>query len=445
MELIYDFFLRFVPSTLLIFLFINFNLTAKFNKYLQIIIGGAAYYFAGILGQYLRAEFGIMSVDLILMFVILICYSIFLHKDSMKMKIFIPILTMLVVITVDMVFASLIFSINPDLNFQIGSTTTPVLVLVNTEYAVCAVIYFFLYHLIRKFRFRQSISRKALLFLLFPASQIFLLSAILKILLMNPENTTVEILIWTFLCVVISVISDIFSYRGLIQNSQLHETRLRNEQLEYERNAQYRYYEKISDMQHEIMKYRHDFKNALTTAYALCDNAATAEEGKKMLDELKKSNDDNKMPFFCANPIANTILWDKSKVAKEKGIEFVSEVFLGEDTGLNGVDLCSLIVNMLDNAIRGAEKSEKKKRVTIKIKEDNDRIFMTVSNTADMPDFESSDKLPSTKGSKNHGYGTEIIKTIVAKYNGDVLFSCKDNSFSTILTMERESHENTDM
>ena len=436
---------KFIPSTLIIFIFFESNLTAKYNKYLQITLGSIAYYMTGVIGQYLRNTYKLTSVDLSLAVILFIGYSIFLHKESLRYKLFIGVLTILAIVSCETVFASIVFTILPDITFQIGNITIPMLIAVQIEYIFVAIVCFLITKLIKKIRFQEKTNKKALIFLLFPTSQVFLLAAILKILMMNPDNMTNEVLIWILLCVVISVISDIFSYRGLIQNSQLHETRLRNEQLEYERNAQYRYYEKISDMQHEIMKYRHDFKNALTTAYALCDNAATAEEGKKMLDELKKRNDDNKMPFFCANPIANTILWDKSKVAKEKGIEFVSEVSLGEDTGLNGVDLCSLIVNMLDNAIRGAEKSEKEKRVTIKIKEDNDRIFMTVSNTADMPDFESSDKLPSTKGSKNHGYGTEIIKTIVAKYNGDVLFSCKDNSFSTILTMERESHENTDM
>ncbi len=52
-----------------------------------------------------------------------------------------------------------------------------------------------------------------------------------------------------------------------------------------------------------------------------------------------------------------------------------------------------------------------------------------------MPDFESTEKLPSTKANKNHGYGTEIIRSIVQKYDGDVLFTCKDRKFSTALSI----------
>ena len=433
MTILIDFFMRFLPSTLLIFLFIEFSLSAKYNKYLQIIIGSTAYYFSGILGQYLRENYNLNSIDLLLMFIILTCYSIFFHKDRLRFKIFIPILTLLIVLTADIMFVAIIFLMNSDLNFQIGYTTAPALIAVNTEYLICAITYFLLYHIIRKFRFKQTINKKALIFLLFPVSQIVLLSSILKILLLNPQNITIEIYIWLFVCVVVSVVSDIFSYRGLIQNSQLHETKLRNEHLEYERTTQYRYYEKINNMQHEIMKYRHDFKNALATAYALCDNTATAEEGKKMLDELTLRNEENKIPFFCANPIANTIIWDKSKVSQEKDIDFISDVSLGEELGIDSVDLCNLIVNALDNAIRGADKCSGNKKIEIKIKQENNRIFMIVSNSADMQDFESTDKLPSTKDKKNHGYGTEIIKSIVNKYNGDLVFSCKEKVFNVML------------
>ena len=65
-----------------------------------------------------------------------------------------------------------------------------------------------------------------------------------------------------------------------------------------------------------------------------------------------------------------------------------------------------------------------------------------------MPDFESAEKLPSTKANKNHGYGTEIIRNIVQKYDGDVLFTCKEKKFSTALSIKdkrEEKNEITDL
>ena len=419
------------------FVFIESNLTPKYKRWHQVIIGSAAYYMSAVAGQYFRENFNLTSIDLLFMVVVVFCYCLFLHTENKRFKTFIALCTILSIVTTEALFAVFVFPLFPGLDFQMGHTYLPLpaFITINFEYVVCGMIYYATTQICKKFRFKRSISKKAILFLLFPASQLLLLASIVKILLLNPQNITIEIYIWLFVCVVVSVVSDIFSYRGLIQNSQLHETKLRNEHLEYERTTQYRYYEKINNMQHEIMKYRHDFKNALATAYALCDNTATAEEGKKMLDELTLRNEENKIPFFCANPIANTIIWDKSKVSQEKDIDFISDVSLGEELGIDSVDLCNLIVNALDNAIRGADKCSGNKKIEIKIKQENNRIFMIVSNSADMQDFESTDKLPSTKDKKNHGYGTEIIKSIVNKYNGDLVFNCKKKVFSATLSL----------
>lgn len=269
----------------------------------------------------------------------------------------------------------------------------------------------------------------------FPESQVLILCVIMKLIMANTDNATPEIMYFTLICVVICVISDILCYLGLIQNSQLYETKMRNEQLEYERSTQYRYYEKINELQHEIMKYRHDFNNVLTTAMNLYTYPDTAEKGKEMLDELSRKNQSNKMPFYCANNIVNAILWDKSNTAKESGVTLDCNVSLSNDIPVDDVDLCCLIVNMLDNAIRGAKAAESDKSIGIKIKEENGRIYISVSNYADMPDFENTEKLPSTKANKNHGYGTEIIRNIVQKYDGDVLFTCKEKKFSTALSI----------
>ena len=220
---------------------------------------------------------------------------------------------------------------------------------------------------------------------------------------------------------------------------------MRNEQLEYERSTQYRYYEKINELQHEIMKYRHDFNNVLTTAMNLYTYPDTAEKGKEMLDELSRKNQSNKMPFYCANNIVNAILWDKSNTAKESGVTLDCDANLSNDIPVDDVDLCCLIVNMLDNAIRGAKAAESDKSIGIKIKEENGRIYISVSNYADMLDFESTEKLPSTKANKNHGYGTEIIRNIVQKYDGDVLFTCKDRKFSTALSIRKSEREIEDI
>lgn len=426
---------RFIPSALLVFGFIEINLTAKYNKYIQFIAINTVYLFAGLFGQYMREMHNMQVVDFTLAVAIVLCYSIFFHTDSIGYRVFIGSLVYLSVIIFDTIFSSLIFVLFPDFSFDIGHMTYASLLAADIDLMIYAILMYIEYCIVRRIRNKKAMNRRTLIFMLFPTSQVLILCVIIKLIMANSENATAEITYFTLACIIICVISDVLCYRGLIQNSQLYETKMRNEQLEYERSTQYRYYEKINELQHEIMKYRHDFNNVLTTAMNLYTYPDTAEKGKEMLDELSRKNQSNKMPFYCANNIVNAILWDKSNTAKESGVTLDCDASLSNDIPIDDVDLCCLIVNMLDNAIRGAKAAESDKSICIKIKEENGRIYISVSNYADMPDFESTEKLPSTKANKNHGYGTEIIRNIVQKYDGDVLFTCKDRKFSTALSI----------
>mgnify|MGYP000705560410 CR=1 FL=1 len=433
--LIVELLFRFIPSTLLVFGFIEINLTAKYNKYIQFIAMNTVYLFAGLFGQYMREKYKLEFFDFVLAVALVLIYSIFFHTDAVGYRIFIGSLVYLSVIIFDTVFSSLIFVLFPDFSFDIGHMTYASLLAADIDLMIYAILMYIEYCVVRRIRNKKAMNRRTLIFMLFPTSQVLILCIIIKLIMANSENATAEITYFTLACIIICVISDVLCYRGLIQNSQLYETKMRNEQLEYERSTQYRYYEKINEIQHEIMKYRHDFNNVLTTAMNLYTYPDTAEKGKEMLDELSRKNQSNKMPFYCANNIVNAILWDKSNAAKESGVTLNCDASLSNDIPVDDVDLCCLIVNMLDNAIRGAKAAESDKSIGIKIKEENGRIYISVSNYADMPDFESTEKLPSTKANKNHGYGTEIIRNIVQKYDGDVLFTCKDRKFSTALSI----------
>ena len=433
--LIVEIIFRFIPSALLVFGFIEINLTAKYNKYIQFIAMNTVYLFAGLFGQYMREKYKLEFFDFVLAVALVLIYSIFFHTDAVGYRVFIGSLVYLSVIVFDTIFSSLIFVLFPDFSFDIGHMTYASLLAADIDLMIYSILIYIEYCIVRRIRNKKAMNRRTLIFMIFPTSQVLILCVIMKLIMANSENATAEITYFTLACVVICVISDVLCYRGLIQNSQLYETKMRNEQLEYERSTQYRYYEKINELQHEIMKYRHDFNNVLTTAMNLYTYPDTAEKGKEMLDELSRKNQSNKMPFYCANNIVNAILWDKSNTAKESGVTLNCDASLSNDISVDDVDLCCLIVNMLDNAIRGAKAAENDKSVCIKIKEENGRIYISVSNYADMPDFESTEKLPSTKANKNHGYGTEIIRNIVQKYDGDVLFTCKDRKFSTALSI----------
>ena len=73
---------RFIPSALVVYLFIDVNLTSRFNKYIQWTCVSLLYMAAGLIGQYLREAYNIQVVDFSLALILVTCYSLFFHGFS---------------------------------------------------------------------------------------------------------------------------------------------------------------------------------------------------------------------------------------------------------------------------------------------------------------------------------------------------------------------------
>ena len=101
----------------------------------------------------------------------------------------------------DLIFALVIFLLFPNLDFQIEHTTIPAYVAISVEYFLIGIISYVVYLIINKFRFGQSINKKALIFIFFPVSQFLILGVLAKVLMYNPELITVEIIMLVAVCV----------------------------------------------------------------------------------------------------------------------------------------------------------------------------------------------------------------------------------------------------
>jgi sensor histidine kinase regulating citrate/malate metabolism len=109
-------------------------------------------------------------------------------------------------------------------------------------------------------------------------------------------------------------------------------------------------------------------------------------------------------------------------------------------TGIDDIDLCRLLSNMLDNAITAtSEIKSTDKRISVNISEDIGTYTFLVRNTIEESVLTNNPQLLSTKKNKEiSGLGTSIIRDIADKYNGRCDFYEKGNEFccSVILNTE---------
>lgn len=145
---------------------------------------------------------------------------------------------------------------------------------------------------------------------------------------------------------------------------------------------------------------------------------------KNKYNELKNMN----IEHYSDNKMLDLVIYNKVQIMKEKDIYNSIDISLYQNTTIDDIDLITLLFNILDNAIEACEKITTKRFIHVKIYEKYNCLYIEVMNSKNPDDLFGS--LKTTKADPiNHGIGTTIIKNIVRKYKGDVLFEDNKDTF----------------
>lgn len=154
-----------------------------------------------------------------------------------------------------------------------------------------------------------------------------------------------------------------------------------------------------------------------------------------MTDQLDKTVD----AINTNNVIVNAILNTKYREAQEKGILFILKINDLSDLPVRDDDVVTILGNLLDNAIEGAEKADDK-LVRVKFVMEEGEVLIGVSNTYadEVQQIHSGDFISGkTDDMENHGLGIKNILEVVETYGGDYSISYDEKEFNfTILISE---------
>lgn len=167
-----------------------------------------------------------------------------------------------------------------------------------------------------------------------------------------------------------------------------------------------------------MRKLRHDCKNSFLAIYSLLENGEI-NKAKEQLTANLDAIADTEIFINTNNSVVNAIVNNKLSAAKTFGI--VSSCMSPSDiNGIDDMDLCRLLSNMLDNAITACQNdASDKKQIELRIVENEGRYIFSLKNTISQSVIEKNPSLISTKKNKaNHGLGVRIIKEIAEKYDG---------------------------
>lgn len=240
-------------------------------------------------------------------------------------------------------------------------------------------------------------------------------------IIQDTQLLTSSIIIITFLFSILTVVSLVIISKK--SNEQL-EYQLKLQQIEYEA----KFNEDMKGIVDDLRKLRHDMNNHVALMRGLC-KAEQYDELQEYLDEL--NND-----ICAANEIVATdnkallvILNTKINSARKKGIEFNSVIGVHK-LNISDKDMCSLLGNILDNAIEAAEQVEQNAYIDFTMEKLKTGYNIVCENSYNIEPVVEKKKFRTNKSNaSHHGIGIENIRDIVKHYHGEVDFQYGDQTF----------------
>lgn len=189
--------------------------------------------------------------------------------------------------------------------------------------------------------------------------------------------------------------------------------------------------EKANQYMEEVRAVKHDMNRHLSVIHMYLSDQRY-EDAAKYLERLKIQSDEAYAEIYCRNLLINFIVGKYAKQAQEKGILFVWDIHVPDQLGIADEDLCSLLDNILENAIEACMKMQcKDADIRLKIGIENGVLRIRCSNSYKGELKEQYGGYKTTKKDKSiHGYGLHIIRKICENYGGGLHVQAEDGRFS---------------
>ncbi len=204
-----------------------------------------------------------------------------------------------------------------------------------------------------------------------------------------------------------------------------------NHMLNQQLTQQLAYYDRLREMNQEVISIKHDMKNHCLALSALVEKKEF-EETKVYLQSLMSGISAIKRDVInTGNPICDALLTDKISKAKEKGIDVETTLGIREGLNIDNKDWCIILGNAMDNAIEACEFVEAgKKYIEIRMQSRKNILNIAIKNSARQPkENEGGLYKTSKENTYEHGYGLKNIEKAVERYDGVLAVNYASGAF----------------
>lgn len=180
----------------------------------------------------------------------------------------------------------------------------------------------------------------------------------------------------------------------------------------------------------EIRKIKHDVVNH----YGILEYMIVNQDREECLDyvkELRARAENVPIYYNTGNMIGDAVINQKIYSTREENISYDVKVKFPSNMNIEEVDLGTLLVNLLDNAIEAVrEVKEEKRNIKINIHPHHNKLLINMTNHVVQNPIKNNELIRRKKSNKQeHGYGLLNVKYVVNKYDGYMEYSCNENVF----------------
>ena len=207
----------------------------------------------------------------------------------------------------------------------------------------------------------------------------------------------------------------LFAYKKLLYSFRLG-TEL--SLLEQEEHFLNQYVEEAKARYDGTKSFRHDIKNHITVVKELL-HGGKLEQAINYIEDMDGMAEEMSFPLSTNNPVVDILMGNKLGIANGMGIRVSCALLLPYPCGLRDIDLCIVLSNALDNAIRACKSMDEgtEKYIHVSGRMQGDFLMMEIENS-----FHG-------KGSFQKGTGLLNIKMVAEKYGGAMNIEAQGNVF----------------
>lgn len=237
------------------------------------------------------------------------------------------------------------------------------------------------------------------------------------------------------ICVVMHVLSILVGVSLYSMLKSGIEQKSRAEQMEAQIRLNKEHFARLQTQYEQYRRLRHDYYNHIN----VIRNIADSDAREAYISDLTAKIESQNTLAYCSNPAIDSVLFGEKTVADRKGVRLEYSVFELGDISIPDTDICSVLFNLIDNAVRAAAEyvGDKNDRfVSVTVTKKAGFLLIHVKNSSNPPNRD----LTTTKAkSGEHGLGISIVQNVAEKYGGSLVHSYDASLFTATCSLQIDS------